>query len=411
MTILSPNQPRARPDAGRPDEPARSQPGRRPPTVLAVFADRAPRALVETLGQTGCAVIAAHPDQDILRLVTKHRVDVLILGPTGRDESSADLCRGLRQARAVRRLPVVLFDPDPDAARRTEAFAAGADDVWSTPPDPAEVRAKTAAWARFRRLGRAHAVQSRRYQTLLGRQKRRLNQVRAGQKRLLSDPAQLAGITAAVRYQPALEAGGDFYEIMKLSDDSFGFFVADVSGHDLSIAYLTGALKALCAGFVCDNLSVEETAVLLNASLRRFLDPGRFATAFYVKFCRSTMTLDAVCAGHPSPLLQPVNGAEYYLDLTGHLLGVVETVTCQSTSVGVQRGDRMFLYTDGLIESYPDPEGKRGNAIHGAECLAESARRLRGRPLQEAVDGIVDDLMTRTAGQLGDDVILLGVEF
>ena len=196
-----------------------------------------------------------------------------------------------------------------------------------------------------------------------------------------------------------------------MGDDLFGFLMADVSGHDLGVAYLTGALKALTASFINETLSVSETFIMLNTSLCKFLPEGNYVSVCYVKFSFSRMSLDVINAGHPNLLVLPRGQQPYTLDLAGDVLGVFDTIRCDFQSLDVQSGDRVFLYTDGLIEEYPDSQGKRGSRIFGTKEFKEQVALRSNDPLQETVDGVVDDLVERCTGRIDDDIVLMGIEF
>jgi sigma-B regulation protein RsbU (phosphoserine phosphatase) len=228
---------------------------------------------------------------------------------------------------------------------------------------------------------------------------------------LLVDPQAMHGIAAAVHFMPAMEAGGDFYDAIQLAEGCYGFFVADVSGHDLSVAYLTGALKALTASFTSDSLTVSDTMVMMNGALKKFLPLGRYATASYAMFMRQTMTVDVVCAGHPAPLLHAKGDRPRYIDVVGDVLGVYDSITCDVRSVSVAEGDRLFMYTDGLIEGVPTPTGSTSDRRHGSEWLRRKVSAYREQPIQQAVSQIISELARARNGRLDDDVLLMGVEF
>ena len=155
---------------------------------------------------------------------------------------------------------------------------------------------------------------------------------------MLAHPADFARINTAVRFEPAFEAGGDFYEIVELDEGEYGLMVADISGHDLSVAYLTGALKALTASFTSEALSVDETMLMFNTALRKFLDPGRYATASYVKYSKNRQEIDLINAGHPWALFLPAAGRPHYIELSGDILGMHETISCESVRLDVRSG-------------------------------------------------------------------------
>jgi sigma-B regulation protein RsbU (phosphoserine phosphatase) len=79
----------------------------------------------------------------------------------------------------------------------------------------------------------------------VGQHRARLEQLRDAQQAILAQPDDCPEANFAVHYKPLEEAGGDFYDVVPLGADMFAYFVADISGHGLSAAFLTSAVKAL----------------------------------------------------------------------------------------------------------------------------------------------------------------------
>lgn len=239
---------------------------------------------------------------------------------------------------------------------------------------------------------------------------RRLQQVRRGQQRLLTQPGTITGLHTAARLEPVLEAGGDFYEILRVSDDSYSILVADVAGHDMDVAYMTGALKALIQTYASEALTVEETLLLMNATLQRILPESMFVTACYAKVFPDEHRMEVGVAGNPSPLIERRGGPVSQLDLTGDILGPFETPTFGTESLTLDAGDRVFFYTDGLVENCVALRHGAVNRAASQQYLLEMLASQRGMPLQQTVDAVVEELIRRSAGALHDDIVLVALE-
>jgi sigma-B regulation protein RsbU (phosphoserine phosphatase) len=196
-----------------------------------------------------------------------------------------------------------------------------------------------------------------------------------------------------------------------LNEDEIALFVADVSGHDLSMPFVTGGLKALMASFLNEALSPEETMIQLNASLRRFLPPERFVSACYVRYVRSRMELTIINAGHPFPLYQPAGKGPEFLPLIGDVLGIFDTTQFQTVELKVNVGDRLFVCTDGLTEGFLGENGTKLQSAQGMKVFQKLVAGHSDKSIQQLADVIINSLRSETDGPLDDDVILLGVEF
>jgi len=209
----------------------------------------------------------------------------------------------------------------------------------------------------------------------------------------------------------ANEAGGDFYEISRFSESQFGVLVTDVAGHDLSIPFVTGALKGLAGLCLNECLSPRETMIMLNSGLRRILSEERFVTGCYVKIDQENLELEVISAGHPAALVQRLDGRCEYVEAVGDVLGMYEQVVFESCRMTVGPGDRLFLYTDGLIEGYRDEAGRQGHPLYGMRRLSRQVEELRRAPIDKTVQTLVDELIEESGGSVTDDVVLLGIEF
>jgi sigma-B regulation protein RsbU (phosphoserine phosphatase) len=171
----------------------------------------------------------------------------------------------------------------------------------------------------------------------------------------------------AVFYQPADQAGGDYYDILKLPDDRWGFVVADVAGHGTPAAVLMAVVHAIV--HTHEELACCPSALLsyLNEQLLRLYtrrNPS-FVTAFYAIYEPASRQLTYASAGHPAPRLKRcANGELFVLDSVGGVpLGVFENQDYRQHTETLAVGDQIIFFTDGLIEA------GRGGQQFGLERL------------------------------------------
>ncbi len=382
--------------------------------ILVVDDDPDAHRLTEgILQRNGHRVLVAENGEQALAIVEKENIDVVLLDVALPGMNGFEVCRQLRKDPNCDHLRIVFLTGLRAARDKAIGFGVGGADYITKPVEQMELLARVRVQLESRqqcaRCDLPKQIQT--LQQVVASQNGRLGQVRSGQDRLLADPRAFPELQVALRYESALEAGGDFYDIVRLSEDSFGLLVADVSGHDLGVAYLTGALKALTVSFTSDALTVQDTMVMLNSALNKFLDVDQYVTACYARVSLSEMRVDIITAGHPAPLLQSSDGNVRYLDAVGDVLGMFDVITCDHRTVPIQPGDRLFMFTDGLTENYPDPSGRRMSRLNGENYLANRIYAMHGKPLRQVVDDVLDELLGLCGRQIGDDVILMGVEF
>lgn len=380
-------------------------------TILIAEDDEATRRLIaRLLEKAGYRVLQAPDGEQALRILCEETPGLVLLDCQMPNLDGFDTCRRLKEDPNLADLPVVFLTALTDPKDLARGFEVGGEDYVTKPIEQCELLARIRS-----RLELAMSRRNlRRRATLLEavsmESAGRLNDVRTGQTSLLTAPASFPELKLGVRFQPAYEAGGDFYEIARLSEDEFGFLVSDVSGHDLSVPFITGALKALAATFLNESLTPVEVLSLHNTSLLRILSDERYVTACYARYSRLLMEVEVAGAAHPAALFQPAEGEAGYVHLPGDVLGMFELGRYESRRFPVAPGDRLFLYTDGLIEGYRNSEGRCG-IVRGMERLRDSLTQRRSMPIDAAVHSVVDELLSACDGMAEDDIVLMGVEF
>jgi sigma-B regulation protein RsbU (phosphoserine phosphatase) len=148
--------------------------------------------------------------------------------------------------------------------------------------------------------------------------------------------------------------------------------------------------------------SPEETLRLMNRALFGWLQRGRFLTASFVRLNRNTGTVRAVSAGHPAPvILEARTGRIVPLEVDGDVLGAFPDARFGMVERPVHEGDRVVLYTDGLVDACETRTG--GDFARLETALAE----LADLPL-DRLPGSLADKMTGTSRV--DDVLVLAFE-
>ncbi len=214
----------------------------------------------------------------------------------------------------------------------------------------------------------------------------------------------MEGITIEADYRPAEQVAGDLYDVFALPDGKIAFAILDVSGHGVSAALLTGVVKMSLHRRLSEQDDIAEAISLVNRDLIECVTEGRFVTACVGIWQPGRRTWTYCAAGHPGGLL--LSGGDIRrLEPTGPLIGALRDVHWSTESVALKTSDRLFLFTDGVIEA-----GAPANmlATSGLErVILESA----GLGLSEQVETIMREVQLRTSGRPEDDVTVLAIEW
>lgn len=247
---------------------------------------------------------------------------------------------------------------------------------------------------------RTHIRLRRGYESLAELQAQRIQKLAAAQEAFMPRPEDIPEGRFQVSFMQVLKAGGDFYDVIPVAENVIDYVVADASGHDLSASFWTAALKTLLSEYGNAVNSPREVLHLVNSALLRILPPGVFFTIIYARLNRATGQLSLVNAAHPPALLLPGDGSDALVVWEeGDVVGAYHDAVFDSRELTVAPGDRLFLYSDGLIES-PENAG-------GVGGLQEMLAYGRNSSLEEAVRGAVRKCCA--GGGCEDNVLLLGV--
>lgn len=157
---------------------------------------------------------------------------------------------------------------------------------------------------------------------------------------------------------PSLELSGDFVEYFNLADDLYVVYLADVSGHGASSAFITVLLKSLIAQYVAHYRVNHDETILSPAKIMQILSQEIFAaklskyiTLIYGILNTSSNEYVYGVGGHyPSPILLKKDGATSFLPGSGFPVGILAKVDYQEQKLVLENGDKVLLFTDGIME-------------------------------------------------------------
>ncbi|HVH88584.1 MAG TPA: PP2C family protein-serine/threonine phosphatase [Terriglobales bacterium] len=207
----------------------------------------------------------------------------------------------------------------------------------------------------------------------------------------------------AVRYVPMTSVAGDFYDYVVAGNGRAGLLIADVSGHGVPAALIASMVK-LAAASQRDTASDPSQFLLgMNAVLYGNTQ-SQFVTAAYVYLDSVSRELRYSAAGHP-PMLLLRDGTVVEVQENGLMLAAFDFATYSNATHRIEEGDRLLLYTDGLVEA-----ANASGEFFGSEALSEALRKTGGYSPAEAAELILSSVQKWSATQ-DDDLTLIICDF
>ncbi|WP_212908892.1 SpoIIE family protein phosphatase [Streptomyces sp. TS71-3] len=213
-------------------------------------------------------------------------------------------------------------------------------------------------------------------------------------------------IASTARYLTATggaEAGGDWYDVIRLPGGGIGLVVGDVEGHSLEAGGTMGQVRSAVRAYATEG---HDPATVLDRSNRLLseLDTNLFATCCCLWLDLETGTATLASAGHPAPVITDPGCTISIPDLpVGPPLGVASGTVYGQTETTLAPGSIVALYTDGLV----DPGHLGVDA--GLEQLQRTLARCRDEDLEVLADHLVGD--SRSGTRRDDDMALLLVRY
>ncbi len=162
---------------------------------------------------------------------------------------------------------------------------------------------------------------------------------------------RFAGCSVETFHIPTKQVGGDYFDVIKLSESRICVAIADVSGKGFPAALLMANLQSAFRALMATGLQLDEIAQRLNDIVYENTDFDKFITFFAAIYDSTDRMLKYVNAGHNYPFLLNAAGDVRRLDKGGLMLGVMQGIKYQTGEERVEPGEVLYLFTDGVSEA------------------------------------------------------------
>ena len=208
---------------------------------------------------------------------------------------------------------------------------------------------------------------------------------------------------------PAKEVGGDFYDFYLIDDDHFAMVVGDVSGKGVPAALFMVITKTLLKDATAHSLNPAEIFERVNSILCEGNESGLFVTCWMGILTLSTGELNFANAGHTAPLIKTDGEIKYLSTKPNLMLAAMDGIPYVEHSIKMERGDRLFIYTDGITEATNEYD-----ELYGEKRLLRILKSVqdKGKSSRDILDIVRNDLndFVLDAPQF-DDITMLAMSY
>ena len=215
---------------------------------------------------------------------------------------------------------------------------------------------------------------------------------------------ELPGWQIAAYYHPAREVGGDFYDVIALSDGRVGFVVGDVTDKGVPAALVMSATRSVLRASAQRLIEPGVVLECVNDHLCPDMPAKMFVTCLYGVLDPQSGHLRFANAGHDLPYVKTADGV-VELRARGMPLGLMPGMAYEEKEMTLELGDSVLLHSDGVVEAH-DPERN----MFGFPRLKETVGDAPGG--QELIDRVLRDLaeFTGAGAEQEDDITMVALQ-
>ena len=338
--------------------------------------------------------------------------------------SGVEFIQRIREANRPEYVYIIMLTSRSDKSDVVKGIEVGADDFVSKPFDREELRVRLLAGERIIRLEQALSQQNTQLREASERMRRDLDAAARVQRAML--PRQsiaTAHVRAAWAYEPTDELAGDALGLHLIDQRYLAAYVIDVSGHGVPAALLSVTAMhylepepgnaSLLRDMACSGGmgSVQRPSVVATELNRRFSadnSDDRFLTMILCVLDTFEGRLIAASAGHPPPIVLRGQHIVPVPNTGSFPIALFDEAEYEDLTVQLEPGDRIHLFSDGIVEQASPAGGEQ----FGEKRLADLLLGDHAKDLDQVVSHGVDALADWAGGRrFADDVSLVALEW
>jgi sigma-B regulation protein RsbU (phosphoserine phosphatase) len=238
----------------------------------------------------------------------------------------------------------------------------------------------------FASLAAISLERARQHQEIL--EKRRLEEELSIAKRiqktfLPQKEPELPGFDVSGINIPSEEVGGDYYDFIPIIENQIGIVIADVSGKGIPAALIMASVRASLIAEIRNNYAIRSIMAKVNNLLFESTASDIYVTAVYGVLDAKNRIFTFSNGGHNAPILRRADGEMKYLTEGGMALGMFENSRYEERPLGVNPGEIIVFYTDGVTEAKNDQQEEFGT--RRLKQVIDDSHQLSAAQIQENI--------------------------
>ncbi len=296
-------------------------------------------------------VYTAASGQEALELLERIEVEVIVSDLMMPNIDGTQLCRIVKNEEKYNNPYFIMLTAKTTVDSKIEGLSIGADDYITKPFNVKEVIARVLAGARIKKLQNTILEKNKELEKYKAKMEKEIYMASRFQKSLIPPKGKVTEeISIDYLYIPAIQIGGDIFDIRKQPNGNVAFFIADVTGHGIVAALIAAILKLSFVQASSQYSSPYDIAQKINKDLLETTTDEQFVSLFIGVVDIHSMELKYIRAGHPEQFLK-TQGKIIELSGDGFLIGITNNLLISEQKLSIMPDDIIYLYTDGITEA------------------------------------------------------------
>ncbi len=311
----------------------------------------------ECLSSSGYEIITAESGFNALAKVELFNPDLVILDADLNDISGYDVCKNIKEKKETKYVLVLIMSISETKDARIRSVQVGADDFMEKTFDATLLISKTKSLLHLKYLSdqlKQKYIELEEKNSILEFQ---LKMGRRVQRTILQKVNfEFNGVTFLSKYLPAMDIGGDFYDVLQIDSYCIAVVMGDVSGHGIAAALLTSMLNVMVKNLVTKYPAPNELLYHLNNEFCKIFENGThemYACMFYAVIDTKSKIIYYSNAGQVLPtFIDSDENKATELEASGLPVGLIKDSKYELQSCNYDDGDLLFFHTDGLSDTF-----------------------------------------------------------
>ena len=343
----------------------------------------------------------AMDNKNIIDILRVEKPDIILLDILMPGDDGYIIIKEIKGVNELKDIPVIFITGLTDISEKVKAFHAGGVDYITKPFEKEEV------------LGRIKIhLELRRQYTVLKELNTKIHEelsLASNIQRAMmpSTSFELDGISVRTKYFPYIEIGGDFYDVIRINNGRYLVALFDVMGHGIPASLYTLMLKSELMHHVHEGSTPSDILNKIKHHFAKIVPDYCFITGVTILIDTINKYLIYANAGHPYPIYYNSKMKKITEFEKSNIMISSEKNSYVDERVDYSTGDRVIIYTDGLVDQnpkfkdYPDP----------SRFLIEKMTKHINQPLGSMICGVIEELSINREQRFKDDATIMAIEF